>query len=473
MKRLLPKSLSGQLIALLLAGLFLTQLVAFLIFADERRQAISGALQFGLVERTAAVVRLIEDRPPERRDRMLRAASSRRVQFWVTPESVLEDSGRGWRTRWITDNFKQVLPDYASNSVRVQFLGERHYDRLRHRSRDDEHEDYDDREDYDEDDDDGWRGGHRHDRSLAISLRLPDGDWLNVVTRLRPRAVRWAWPSILSMVLMAGVILVVVILMLRRITRPLTALSLAAERLGRGESVDPLPETGPREIRQSTAAFNQMQERLSRFIRDRTTLLAAISHDLRTPITSLRLRAELVDDPETREKLLDTLEEMQRMTEATLAFAREEASEEATRPVDLAALVESLCADFADMGKPVTFSGAGKTPYACRPTGLKRALRNLIENAFTYGERAGVSLESAPEGHRIRIEDDGPGIPEAEIEKVFAPFVRLEESRSRETGGIGLGLAIARSIVRAHGGELTLENSPEGGLRASVFLPKD
>ncbi len=275
------------------------------------------------------------------------------------------------------------------------------------------------------------------------------------------------------MVLMAGVILVVVILMLRRITRPLTALSLAAERLGRGESVDPLPETGPREIRQSTAAFNQMQERLSRFIRDRTTLLAAISHDLRTPITSLRLRAELVDDPETREKLLDTLEEMQRMTEATLAFAREEASEEATRPVDLAALVESLCADFADMGKPVTFSGAGKTPYACRPTGLKRALRNLIENAFTYGERAGVSLESAPEGHRIRIEDDGPGIPEAEIEKVFAPFVRLEESRSRETGGIGLGLAIARSIVRAHGGELTLENSPEGGLRASVFLPKD
>ena len=468
MKRFLPKSLSGQLIALLLAGLFLTQLLAFLIFVDERRQAISGALQFGLVERTAAVVRLIENRPPELRDRILRAASSRRVQFWVTPESALEDSGRGWRTQWITDNFKQVLPEYTSNSVRVRFLGERHYEQLRHGTYDDEHEPYDE----DDEDDDGWRG-HRHDRSLAISLRLPEGDWLNVVTRLRPRAIRWAWPSILSMVLMAGVILVVVILMLRRITRPLTALSLATERLGRGESVDPLPETGPSEIRQTTAAFNQMQERLSRFIRDRTTLLAAISHDLRTPITSLRLRAELVDDPETREKLLETLEEMQRMTEATLAFAREEASEEATRPVDLAALVESLCADFADMGKPVTFSGADKTPYACRPTGLKRALRNLIENAFTYGKRAGVSLETVPEGNRIRIEDDGPGIPEAELERVFAPFVRLEESRSRETGGIGLGLAIARSIVRAHGGELTLENRPEGGLRASVFLPND
>ena len=160
------------------------------------------------------------------------------------------------------------------------------------------------------------------------------------------------------------------------------------------------------------------------------------------------------------------------MTEATLAFAREEASQEATRPVDLAALVESLCADFADMGKPVTFSGAAKTPYACRPTALKRALRNLIENAFTYGKRAGVSLDSAPDGPRIRIEDDGPGIPGADIERVFAPFVRLEESRSRETGGIGLGLAIARSIVRAHGGEVTLENRAEGGLRATLFLPK-
>jgi signal transduction histidine kinase len=215
-----------------------------------------------------------------------------------------------------------------------------------------------------------------------------------------------------------------------------------------------------------------MRGRLQRFVQDRTRMLAAISHDLRTPITTLRLRAEFVEDEETRAKILETLDEMQRITEATLAFAREEAAAEDTRTVDLAALVDSVCADLADLGQDVAFGGPERAPYTCRPVSLKRAVRNLIENAVTYGERARVTLEQAADSFRIVVEDDGPGIPEAEFERVFAPFVRLEESRSPETGGIGLGMAIARSIVRGHGGDITLANRQDGGLRAVIHLPR-
>jgi signal transduction histidine kinase len=282
----------------------------------------------------------------------------------------------------------------------------------------------------------------------------------------------WALPSLLSMGLTAVALSVIVVLMVRRITRPMARLATAAEQMGRGETIRPLAEEGPLDIRQMTGAFNRMQELLQRFVQDRTRMLAAISHDLRTPITSLRLRAEFVDDEETRSKIVETLDEMQRMTEATLAFAREEAAREDTRTVDLAALVESLCDDLAEMGLAVEFAGADRTPYACRPDSLKRAARNLIENAVAYGERARVALHRSAEELRIVIEDHGPGIPGADMERVFAPFVRLEDSRSRETGGIGLGMAIARTIVRGHGGDITLENLAPRGLRATIHLPQ-
>ena len=214
-----------------------------------------------------------------------------------------------------------------------------------------------------------------------------------------------------------------------------------------------------------------MQGRLRRFVDDRTRMLAAIGHDLRTPITSLRLRAEFVDDEETKARMLATLDEMQKMVEGTLDFVREEAASEPTRAVDLAALVESTVLDLADLGADVAFADSGRVTLACRPAALRRALRNLIENAVRYGKRCRVHLESSRGEARIVIEDEGPGIPEDDRERVFEPFVRLEDSRSQETGGIGLGLAIARSIVRAHGGDIRLANRPTGGLAVSVVLP--
>ena len=481
MSRLPPSSLGGRLLLLLLAALTLSHLVGFLIFSDERRQAMRSVHHIELLERTAAMVRVLETTSPEMRGEILRAVASPRLRYWITADTALAGANAETMERWLAVRLQELLPEGPRAPARVHMTdegwpseimemhGRGHRGMVSHHNRDEES---------DRDSDDGDRGFGPRWRSaagmgLTLSVPLSDGQWLNVATGFPAPRTDWAWPSIVSLALAAFAIMLVVALTVRRITRPLKALSNAAEKLGRGEDVEPLAETGPAELQRTTAAFNAMQERLTRFVRDRTAMLAAISHDLRTPLTSLRLHAELVEEGETRTKLLTILEEIQRMTEATLAFAREESAREETRPVDLSALVDSLCDDLAELGMEVSFAGAGRAPLSCRPVSLKRALRNMIENAAAYGHRARVALECSAGDFTIVIDDDGPGIPEEDQERVFGPFVRLEESRSRETGGIGIGMAIARSIVRAHGGEIILENRPEGGLRATVRLPKD
>ncbi len=233
----------------------------------------------------------------------------------------------------------------------------------------------------------------------------------------------------------------------------------------------PLEETGPLEVERAAHAFNRMQEQVQRMIRDRTQMLGAISHDLRTPLTRLRLRAELIEDEEQQRKTIADLEEMQAMIAAALGFARDEAAVEQAAPLDLAALLQTICDEAADAGADVIYDGPEHARCIGRPTTLKRALANLVENAVRYGDRARVTLAIEPTRLRISVDDDGPGMPAAELERVFQPFYRLETSRSRATGGVGLGLALVRAAVDAHGGQVELANRPGGGLRATVLLP--
>ena len=475
--RLWPKSLAGRLIAALLLAIVAAQLLAFYILVEERQEAIRRVNEEQVLQRTVALVLLLRDSPPALHDRLVSAASLRRQTFWLDDRPTLRRSGELPLDRAFANRLKAELGE-AVTDVRV-------HSKLPHPDGPWGHDDDDD----DDDDDrehwrpwpppnaphshrDGFRKGPWHGPVfVAASLQLTDGRWLNARTDWILRRPRWTYGALISLGAMVFAVVVVVIFVVRRITRPMNRLAEAADDLGRGQASGPLPEEGPEELRSTTRAFNRMQERLDRFIRDRTHLLAAISHDLRTPITSLRLRAEFIDDAEVRGKVLETLDEMQRMTEETLDFAREDAAREDTQTVDLAALVGSLCEDLADMGLDVEWREAPRCPLPCRPTALKRALRNLIENAVTYGNRAEVSLGASASELTITIEDQGPGIPEQDFERVFEPFARLEESRNRETGGVGLGLAIARSIVRAHGGEIVLANRAEGGLRVTVTLP--
>jgi len=291
-------------------------------------------------------------------------------------------------------------------------------------------------------------------------------------SRQPAQTASWPYRMLLSLAVLLAAVIVVSLVAVRWATRPLNALADAADELGKNIHRPPMEEKGPLEVARAARAFNTMQSRLASYIRERTALLAAMSHDLKTPVTRLRLRAELLEDPQARAKFTKDLDEMESMVSQTLDFMRDANSSEAVQRVDLMALIESLQTDYRDTGDTVEIEGGIDEPYPCRPHALRRCLTNVVDNAIRYGKRATVRVEEDAGRIAIRILDEGPGIPQGEIEKAFEPFFRGEASRSRETGGTGLGLGIARNIARAHGGELVLRNRPEGGLEATLTLPR-
>lgn len=315
--------------------------------------------------------------------------------------------------------------------------------------------------------------------AFGVSLRLPDGPWLNLRIHLPPPRPWHSETFLAAFAVMTAAAALLTLWAVRRLTRPVRDLAEAADRLGRDVNAPPLPETGPAEVATAAHAFNTMAGRIRRFVGDRTQMLAAIGHDLRTPITRLRLRAEFMEDDEQRRKMLADLDEMEAMVAATLAFARDENAAEPTAPLDLAALVRTVLDEAAD-ARPdlaedaIAYEGPEHWTVQARPVALKRAIANLVGNALAYGGAARARL-APPAGRggalRLLIEDDGPGIPPEELERVFQPFRRLEGSRNRETGGTGLGLPIARNIFRAHGGDVVLRNRGGGGLVAEATLP--
>jgi signal transduction histidine kinase len=312
---------------------------------------------------------------------------------------------------------------------------------------------------------------------LPEGLLPPAANWLTITSAFSPPAP-WRSPGFATAFIVMTVLgAVMIVWAVRELLVPVRTLAEAAERLGRDVvNATPLPERGPTEIVTAAVAFNTMAARIRRFVEDRTFLLTAIGHDLRTPITRLKLRAEYMEDDEQRVKMLADLDEMEAMVAATLAFGRDVTTSEAVARIDLAVLLRTIIDEAGD-GEPekagaLAYNGPEHLPIRARPLALKRALTNLVGNALKYGDAARVRLSGAGrELVQIDIEDDGPGIAEGELETVFEPFRRLETSRNRETGGSGLGLSIARNIVRAHGGDIALETLAPKGLRARVTLP--
>jgi signal transduction histidine kinase len=247
---------------------------------------------------------------------------------------------------------------------------------------------------------------------------------------------------------------------------------LPADELGKDIRRPPIAETGPIEVAETSRAFNKMQRRIQRFVEDRTRLLAAVSHDLKTPLTRLRLRVDLLEDEEVGEKIRRDLDDMQAMVEATLDFMRGAESREESQPLDLMALIESLRDNANEGGERVRLGGRIESPYRGRPLALKRCIGNLLDNALRYGGKADIKPRDSEDAVILTIADNGPGIPPEALDKVFEPFFRLEGSRARESGGTGPGLSIACNIARSHGGELVLRNRPQGGLIAELTLPR-
>lgn len=459
-----PRTLSGQLILVMLLAVALSQAVTLVIYRIERARTVRTVVGEECLGRAVSAYRLAEAIPPERRAATLEASETPLTRYWITdrllPAAQWQDAAR--------EHLMKPISATGEHSRQTSlFLNEPMLD---HRRSD---------ADWEALPAGTWllqRPVHVLDLSrwngFGFSMQLDEDSWLNMAyakpDSFLPTALTPGYYTALAITL--AIVAGAALLVARRISRPLRRLTRSVESLGRGEELALLPEEGPADIRATVAAFNRMQIRLRRFLEDRTRMLAAISHDLRTPITSLRLRAEFIADEETREKIASGLDELKEMAEAALSFAQSEAETEPTRVVEMNALLQSLCDDLADLGWDVKFQSAGRLPYPCRPAALRRAVRNVIENAVRYGGRAEVSLIVSPDAVSIVVEDGGPGIPEEDQERVFDPFVRLEASRNRETGGVGLGLSIARSILRGHGGDIEFGRG-RGGFQVRLDLP--
>lgn len=446
-RRWWPAGIAWRLALVLILAVVAVQGASYLFFFRERGEDASRQFARATAERALVVGELLAEAAPADRARLMRALSGPNFRIQAAPAPPPIPRHEWHHAADLAPDAYAVLQGdadraAAGRAARVHFPvgGDRR-----------------------------WSGRHRP--AMVIALEQEAGSWL--VIRARP--ARWvpgwggagpALPVALILVLVVAAVWVS-----HRLMRPFARFAEAADRLGVELRAPPLEERGSRELRKATRAFNRMQERIRRLVEDRTRMLAAISHDLRTALTRLRLRVDEIADPDQRAKALADLKEMETMLSATLSFARDDDADEPRQPVDLASLAQSLCDDLADAGQKVVYDGPDRLVRPCRPVALRRALANLIDNAVRYGGGAEVTLGETGGGIAFEVADRGPGIPEADRERVFGPFVRLEESRSRDTGGTGLGLSVARTILRGHGGDVTLHDRPGGGLIVRALLP--
>lgn len=465
--KLVPQSLRARLMLLLIGVLLLAQLLSFALHFRDRGEILRQVAGYNLMQRIAGMVNVLDGLSPAERAVFVRSLDlpplriSLRGQPADLPDEK-QDSVQGavlhrlLHFRLGEDRKVMVyvpsrpVSRHATPSESDPFPNGMRGMMARHM---------------------GWRfmnpaGG------LMVQLQLSHGQWAFFRYQLPEELLVWPWGLLAGLLVLLGAVLVVSLVAVRWITRPLSTLASAADQLGKDLGHAPLPEDGPLEVRRAAAAFNTMQQRLARFVDERTRILTAVSHDLKTPITRMRLRLEGVSDLALRARFDHDLLEMQAMVQSSLDFMRGISIQEEARPLDVNALAETLCEDAADAGEAIQVCGRAVNPYKGRPMALRRAIGNLLENAIRYGTEVEVGIEDSPDQLRIAIRDRGPGLPGELLEKVFEPFFRAETSRNLQTGGTGLGLSIARNIAQAQGGELRLRNRPGGGLEALLILPR-
>ncbi len=450
MKRLLPKSLIGQIALVMAAALLIAQAINFTLIFTERQRVSRAQIEGPAVGRFVTVAQRLAAAPASARAQLL-PEYGRRSRYALGAESLVPP---GRSEPILTERLRDgasagglVLRDARaaiSDEVRLP-PGMRAHMRPDHM---------------------------RRLRTLILSAQLADGSWVNArIVTFRPN--RWlALRPLAATLLTYLIILAAMIWVAARLARPLRALTAAAERFqGRGEAPQVEPR-GPADLARAIVAFNAMSARVSAMLDEKDRMLGAIGHDLRTPLASLRIRAESVEPEEESRRMIATIEEMTAMLDDTLALARSGRAVEPPRPVDISALADAVVEEFRTLGSAVEMEAGGRHVATVQPNLLRRALRNLIENGVKYGAAARVAVRDAGDSLAIEVSDDGPGLPEGELDRVQEAFYRGEPSRSRETGGSGLGLTLARAAAQAHGGSLVLENGATGGLIARILLPK-
>lgn len=466
--RAITKTLRGRTLLRVAIGTLVSHLLGLLIYLASNASSISQTREQLVVDQIATLARLFEVMPAERRQEIVDKLSEKsfRIRLQDASDIVREEAASD-----DTATFRRLLALALGGDINDQVLAQyrqRTSERLEI-SDDDEEPPIADRQIIARRVAQWFRFRER----LYVSVQLSDGTWLNVRVRGRPVALFFNSGLVLSLTL---TMLVVFLITARAISRPLRGLARfaeAAEALGLNvEHAAPLPEDGPYEIRRAASAFNGMRNRIQTLIEDRTHMLAAMSHDLRTPLTRLRLRLEFLPDSSERSKMLRDIADMEEMVNVTLRFISHSVADEHRESVDFVNLLTELCVDMDNPLPEFELDGQRAIRITCAPVAIRRAFTNLIDNARRYGKGAQLRVRLVPDEVLVEVSDHGPGIPESERENVFRPFYRLEPSRNRDSGGSGLGLAITRSVIRAHGGDVTLHDAAGGGLLVRVRLPR-
>jgi signal transduction histidine kinase len=459
-KRFLPKSLIGQLALVMALALLVAQAINFTLVFSERQRATRAQIEGPAIARMVNVAqRVVAVAVPERAA-LLAERGRGRGRYSVDAAPIVPDAESDER---IATRLRDQAADVGLQVRAVRALISDEAPPPRGRPGGDSLEGDPDR-------------GRPDDRAqlfqtLRLSIQFQDGSWLN--GRMgTPRPNPWIWVRLAASTLLIYFILLgAIVLIAIRLGRPLRDLTAAAKSFeGRGEAPQVEPR-GPADVRRALVAFNAMSARVSTMLDEKDRMLGAIGHDMRTPLASLRIRIESMEPAAEREKVIETLGEMTAMLEETLALARAGRATENVRPIDLDALADAVVEEFVTLGQPVEMVAGERHVADVQPNLLRRALRNLIENAVRHAGSAEVSVRAMGDKVALEVVDNGPGIPEAELASVMEPFVRLEASRNRETGGSGLGLTLARSAAQAHRGSLELVNRPEGGLIARILVP--
>lgn len=439
MKRFLPDGIAARFALLLAAALLAATLIALIAQSVERTRFDRAAVMEREVERILGLVPAIEAVPAQAREAVARRASTRFAKVSVDATPLIAETPDDVRSRFLARQLAQDLKDRPFAAAVVQERVERRF--------------------------------RREFEAIVISIAIGTGPapvWLNV--RAVPPDVPRPGVDADAVLLVFGLSLVAVlgagILFIRRLTRPIDALARAAQAAGRGDRSARLPEEGPRELRAAAHAFNDMQVQIARFEAERMRTLGAVGHDLRTPITSLRIRAEMLDDADLRDNMVRTLDEMAVMADGLVGFAKGAREDEPVQDISLPMFLAQLAQD-----RGASFASGPALTVRARPVAMTRAVGNLVDNALRYGGVATLELDREGAYAVIRVLDTGPGLPPERLEAVFAPFVRGDDSRSAETGGAGLGLSIAQSIVQGLGGTISLANRQPTGLVASIRLP--
>lgn len=438
--RFLPDSIAGRTVAVLLLGMVAFHGVSIAAYRIGLDSEIDLTNEMHVAERVLSIKRTLAQLPAAEREQSAHTLSGGSLEAHWSATPLTSDSGdvsettAGFRRRLL-----ELAPELSGGGLIIGLPSP-------------------------------VDGGAAQPHLLLVSMQLVDGSWGNVIVAPNKGAHGLLPSGVLATTLMGIGLLGLSIVMLRWVTSPLRQCAVAAQRLYIDSEPKPIAVSGPREIRDLATAFNALQQRVKRLIDDRTLTLAAISHDLKAPLARVQLRIEEIDDVALRRHIESDLGELLVMVEGTLAFLKGEQAGEAVRAIDLNSMLESIGDDFIDLGHRIVLAPEGKVVVRGRNLALKRAFTNLIANAVKYGGSALVAFQLG-ESIDVLIDDEGPGIPINEREAVFQPFYRIEGSRNRSTGGTGLGLTVARTIIRGHGGDVTLHNAPSGGLRVVVSLP--